>query len=69
MNLEKKIRKAMAKLEYIRMGGPRMWFAHPDLCLYLSSWPMLGWRFLRKRGAARGHLCLSLGWLSATVTW
>jgi hypothetical protein len=58
--------------EWVRMletRKTRMIIGHPDLCLFLSNFPRLDWKFMRKNGAKRGHLVLSLGWLSASVAW
>lgn len=60
----REIRKAQRKFVAIMNGWSRMWVAHPDLCIFLQSYPRLGYRYLRKRGAARGFYMLSLGWLT-----
>lgn len=63
----KQIRKAQRKLEAAMRSWSRMWVAHPDLCIFLQSYPRLGYRYLRKRGAARGFHMLSLGWMTFSV--
>lgn len=69
-NIFKGIERLQRKMErLLSEQQPRMWFANPDLCLYLRQNPTFGWRYLIKIGAARGHLVLWFGWIGATVRW
>jgi hypothetical protein len=57
------------KMERIWNQRCRMIIGHPDLCFFLSNFPQLDWKYMRKIGAKRGHLILSLGWLRASIAW
>jgi hypothetical protein len=57
------------KMERLWNQRTRMIVAHPDLCFFLSNYPRLDWKYMRKIGAKRGHLVMSLGWLRASVAW
>ena len=70
MYIFKELKRLQRKMErLLNERHPRMWLAHPDLCLYLRSEPQFGWRYLVKIGATRGHLVVWFGWLGATVRW
>lgn len=71
MNLMKEVARLQKRMDRWITGWrtPRMWLAHPDVCLYLRPEPRFGWRYLIKIGATRGHLVVWFGWLGATVRW
>jgi hypothetical protein len=57
------------KMERMWNQRTRMIIAHPDLCLFLSNFPRVDWKYMRKIGAKNGHLVVSLGWLRASIAW
>lgn len=61
--------KLARKMERIWNQRCRMIIGHPDLCFFLSNFPQFDWKYMRKIGAKRGHLILSLGWLRASIAW
>lgn len=70
---QKEIRKMFAMidrwLERVYKERSRMWFANPDLCIFLSNYSKWGWRYLKKRGAKKGRFMLSVAWLTFSVAW
>ena len=62
----KKIEKAMLRIRNIRS---RMWFANPDLCIFLSNYFKIGHRYLKKIGAKKGRYLVQIGWLTFSVAW
>lgn len=70
MNILKEIRGIERRMQrLLTWRDPRMVVGHPDLCLYLSNMPYFEWRYLIKRGAKKGHLCVAFGWVRATIAW
>ena len=71
----KEIEKARKKLRQwtMRTTGqmrPRTFFANPDLCISICPYFMRpSRRYLIKKGAKKGHLVLTFGWLWATIRW
>ena len=69
----KEIEKARKKIRYYMdrlHQHPRTFFANPDLCISICPYFMRpSRRYLIKKGAKKGHLVLTFGWLWATIHW
>ncbi len=68
--MSRKIERVKAQLRAIAEGkGCRVVVPHPDVCLSTHRWPRFSWRYLVKRDAKWGHLCIQFAWLGATIRW
>ncbi len=69
MNLTKEIARIKRRLKRWQLMRDRMWFANPDLCIFLANYCRFGHRYLKRRGAKKGHYMIQVGYLTFSIAW